>query len=150
PGTALMEMALYAARQVGLEGVQEAVMESPLALEAGRPQRIQLTVGPEEDGARSFVIRAKDDGDRPWKQHVTGSLGATPKVSPERLEGWPPAGARRVDLSGFYERIAASGVDYGPAFRGVTSVWQDDADICYVEAELPGDIAKETEDYALH
>jgi len=39
------------------------------------------------------------------------------------LTEWPPAGAEQVRLEGTYEELAADGLVYGPAFRGLVDVW---------------------------
>ncbi|MDX2784202.1 type I polyketide synthase, partial [Streptomyces caniscabiei] len=39
---------------------------------------------------------------------------------------WPPPGAVRVPLDDFYTRTAEAGLDYGPAFQGLTTLWQAD------------------------
>ncbi|GAA1018276.1 hypothetical protein Aple_034810 [Acrocarpospora pleiomorpha] len=40
------------------------------------------------------------------------------------LVEWPPADAQAVDVRGLYDGLAAAGLDYGPAFQGVTASWR--------------------------
>ena len=37
---------------------------------------------------------------------------------------WPPAGAVAVDVAAAYERLAARGYEYGPAFQGLQAMWR--------------------------
>ncbi|WP_197361732.1 SDR family NAD(P)-dependent oxidoreductase, partial [Streptomyces clavuligerus] len=37
---------------------------------------------------------------------------------------WPPPGAEPVDVTGLYERFAAAGHHYGPAFQGIRAAWR--------------------------
>ncbi|MDT3400900.1 polyketide synthase dehydratase domain-containing protein, partial [Streptomyces sp. B1866] len=51
PGTALVELALTAGRQVGSPALDELVLEAPLLLEEGVAVQVQVTVGQAgEDG----------------------------------------------------------------------------------------------------
>ncbi|MCK9896188.1 SDR family NAD(P)-dependent oxidoreductase [Frankia sp. AgB32] len=72
--------------------------------------------GPGNDGDRDVPPGEDDasDGD--------GALSSTPGE-------WPPADALPVDLDGYYERFAASGFGYGPAFRGLRRLWRRGADL---------------------
>jgi acyl transferase domain-containing protein/acyl carrier protein len=42
---------------------------------------------------------------------------------------WPPADAAPIELEGLYERLAAAGLDYGPAFQAVRSAWRNGSDL---------------------
>ena len=43
---------------------------------------------------------------------------------PSRSPSWPPAGAEPLELDDLYERLAELGLDYGPAFQGLSAAWQ--------------------------
>ena len=67
------------------------------------------------------------DGEPAWTRHTTGLLGPTSGKTPppdQELTVWPPQGAVEVDLTGAYDGLAEGGLAYGPAFRGVRSVWR--------------------------
>src|SRR5207245_2172622 len=69
------------------------------------------------------VWRAETAGASPWVCHAEGTL-STGSVAPAAdLSVWPPAGAVAVDATDGYERLAAKGYGYGPAFRGLTAMW---------------------------
>ncbi|MGC5016862.1 SDR family NAD(P)-dependent oxidoreductase, partial [Streptosporangium sp. DT93] len=55
------------------------------------------------------------------------------------LAQWPPAGATAVDTEGFYEDLAAVGLAYGPAFRGLRAAWRRDDEL-FAEVALPDQV----------
>ncbi|GDY59135.1 hypothetical protein SVIO_097580 [Streptomyces violaceusniger] len=135
PGTALLELALLAAAHTGRELVDDLTLETPLILPASGAVHIQLAVTPpDEAGRRTVTIasRPADEGgdslDAPaaWRHHATGLLAAaTPPPDDEpSATAWPPAGAVPVDVADLYERLAAQGYAYGPAFRGLHTAWR--------------------------
>ncbi|MGH3373760.1 MAG: acyltransferase domain-containing protein, partial [Actinoallomurus sp.] len=156
PGAALVEWALRAADEAGCAGVEDLALQAPLALSPSGGVRVQVMVGSAgPDGRRDVRVYSRpgdDDGrcaDAPWVCHAIGVLGPEPAVSSgEASEAWPPAGAQPIDLDGFYERAAAAGYEYGPAFQGLRAVWRDGADVL-AEAELP-EAAGEPGGFGIH
>ncbi|SDK91116.1 polyketide synthase 12, partial [Actinopolyspora mzabensis] len=148
PGTALVEMALHASRAVGLTGVGEALLAAPLPLAVDEFRRVQLLVAePDDEGKRAFTIhsRAESDGNEAtWVRHVTGTLAAHELPEPTPLATWPPEDAVPADLTGLYERLAARGYDYGPAFRGATKAWHLGT-TTFVEVTSPPEITRDPE-----
>ncbi|MBI0381094.1 acyltransferase domain-containing protein, partial [Streptomyces albiflaviniger] len=136
PGTALLELALLAAARTGGELIDDLTLETPLVLPASGAVRIQLAVtAPDEAGRRTVTIASRpgDEGGEAleapaaWRHHATGLLSdaATPPPADEpSATAWPPAGAVPVDVADLYERLAARGYAYGPAFRGLHSAWR--------------------------
>ena len=49
---------------------------------------------------------------------------------------WPPAGATAVDVTDAYERLAARGYEYGPAFQGLQALWRR-GDEVFAEVAVP-------------
>ena len=49
---------------------------------------------------------------------------------------WPPEGATPVDVTDGYQRLAARGYQYGPAFQGLTALWRR-GDEFFAEVTLP-------------
>ncbi|MCP2342710.1 type I polyketide synthase [Actinomadura rupiterrae] len=49
----------------------------------------------------------------------------------------PPQGAAEIDTEGLYGRLAERGLRYGPAFRGLRSVWTDGTEV-HADAGLDG------------
>ncbi|GLZ28442.1 hypothetical protein Lesp02_06320 [Lentzea sp. NBRC 105346] len=135
PGTAFVELALRAGDEAGCGLVDELVIEKPLVIPGNEPVRLQVVVGSDESGRRSLDIHASS-GDGGWVRHATGVLAAEDSVPPADLAEWPPAGAASVDVTGLYERLAATGYGYGPAFRGLRAVWRRGTEI-FAEVALP-------------
>ncbi|AUI58398.1 hypothetical protein B1H26_40770 [Amycolatopsis sp. BJA-103] len=137
PGTALLDMVVRAADEVGCDHIDELLIEAPLKLESGVSARIQLTVdGPDDTGRRALTVYAKS-GDGEWVRHAAGavSAGAAPSDGSD-LAQWPPAGAEPIDLDGFYPELAKTGLEYGPVFQGVRAVWRRGEEL-FSEVELP-------------
>ncbi|MBL1097639.1 type I polyketide synthase, partial [Streptomyces coffeae] len=156
PGTALVEWALRAADEVGSGGVEELALHVPLVLPPSGGLRLQVYVGEQgADGRREVRMYSRpDDGSGSgagWVCHAEGVLSPPSEApAPAADQGgvWPPAGAKPVDLEGFYERLAVSGYAYGPAFQGLHAVWRDGADLL-AEVVLP-EAAGEPSGFGVH
>ena len=143
PGTALLELAIRAGDAAGCGQVSELALQAPLVLPADGAAQVQVVVDA-ADGAGNREVgvysRSRDGGDGPWTCHARGVLspGGQPGVSPRAGEEavWPPAGAVRVGLDGFYEGLAGEGLGYGAAFRGLRGAWRR-GDEVFAEAVLP-------------
>jgi polyketide synthase 12 len=151
PGTAFLELALHVGEQVGCPTVGELAIELPLVLEEDGAVQLQVTVSDlQGDGSRGVSIYARressgvnvEEGEE-WVRHASGTLtsdvgGASASTLDELAGVWPPPGAEAVSLEGFYERLADIGLEYGPVFRGVRSVWRRGGDL-FAEVALPRD-----------
>ncbi|MGW2370371.1 type I polyketide synthase, partial [Streptomyces sp. NPDC001667] len=156
PASAFVELALRAGDVVGCDRVEELTLEAPLLLPEQSSVQVQLTVsGPDGSGARSLDVHARleDSADRPWIRHASGVLvsaaDGSAAAGAAELSAWPPAGARAVDLAGFYERLADSGVTYGPVFRGLRAAWRR-GDEVFAEVALPEEARAEVGRYGIH
>ncbi|MGW4059752.1 SDR family NAD(P)-dependent oxidoreductase [Amycolatopsis sp. NPDC004747] len=150
PGAALLELALCAADRTGCAGVGELVLENPLVLPGPAAVRVQVSVGaPGEDGGRPLAIHSCPDGDETWTRHATGVLTETAAGPAPEAPQWPPAGARPLELTGFYDRLAETGYRYGPAFRGLTAAWET-ADAVFAEVTLPEEQRRAAGRYGIH
>ncbi|GAA3673857.1 type I polyketide synthase [Streptomyces iranensis] len=156
PGTAFLELALYAADQVGCDRVEELTLTAPLALPERGAVHLQLAVsGPDENGARSLNVysRLEEPGmEQPWIQHASGLLaqgGAPDETGPADLAVWPPEGAERIDTEDVYDRMAAGGFAYGPVFQGLRSVWIR-GDEVFAEVRLPEENTSDAGRFGLH
>ncbi|WP_394827288.1 SDR family NAD(P)-dependent oxidoreductase [Pendulispora albinea] len=132
PGTAFLELALFAANHVGADGIEELTLEAPLALPDDTGIQLQIALGaPDDAGRRALTFHARPEGaahDAPWVRHATGIVAHVHRV-PFDLRAWPPPGAVSLDVQGLYERLADAGLSYGPAFRGLRAVWKRDGDL---------------------
>lgn len=80
-----------------------------------------MTLAPPDDTAtRAIAIHSLPEdapADHPWTLHATGTLAGDAQASGTgELVAWPPERAEAVDSAGMYDRLAAVGYGYGPAF----------------------------------
>ncbi|MEU7529586.1 SDR family NAD(P)-dependent oxidoreductase [Saccharothrix sp. NPDC042600] len=137
PGTAFVELAVRAGDEVGATAVEELTLEAPLVVPEKGTVQVQLRVGePDAAGVRRLTVHSRPDDDAAWVRHATGTLtsGAVPPVASR--ESWPPAGAEAVEIGELYDRFAALGITYGPAFHGLRSVWRR-GDEVFAEVAAP-------------
>ncbi|MFD9720100.1 type I polyketide synthase [Streptomyces sp. NPDC059076] len=157
PGTALVDLAIRAADQVGCSIVDELTLQTPLVVPARGGVHLQVTVArPEDDGRCAIQLHSRPDSaedDQPWVAHATGvlamnassasakSLGTTPPATKTDADTvdlvvWPPADAEQVPVDGVYERLSRLGFGYGPLFQGLRGVWRRGSDV-FAEVALP-------------
>ncbi len=154
PGTAFVELALRAAEQVGARTLAELTLQAPLVLAEGEAVQLQVALtAPDEDGRRAVSIHSRPEvgeGEAAeWTCHAQGTIEAEAVEPPEELGEWPPAGAEALDVTGAYERLAAAGFEYGPAFQALTAAWRQGEEI-FAEVTLPEAEAGEAQRFGLH
>ncbi|MEU4997079.1 SDR family NAD(P)-dependent oxidoreductase [Streptomyces sp. NPDC021622] len=140
PGTAFLDLALYAGDEVGCPLVEELTLETPLVLPADAAVYLQVVVGaPDDEGRRSLTVHSSPttptSGTEPLVRHATGTLSAR-AAHPADAWDWPPADAEPVPVDGLYEDLAERGYGYGPVFQGLRTARRT-ADALYAEVELP-------------
>ncbi|SON61905.1 Phenolphthiocerol synthesis polyketide synthase type I Pks15/1 [Mycobacterium simulans] len=139
PGAGFVELAVRAGDEVGCPVVEELTLRTPLMLPAANSVAVQVVVGEAaESGRRSVSVysRAGTGAGSVWVCHAEGTLSSGAVEPGADLSVWPPAGAAAVDIADGYERLAAQGYDYGPAFRGLTALWTR-GDELFAEVRLP-------------
>ncbi|HEX4811890.1 MAG TPA: SDR family NAD(P)-dependent oxidoreductase, partial [Nonomuraea sp.] len=121
PGTGFVELALHAGQRTGYPHLAEFTIEAPLVLGGEHATRLRVELEEPEGERRAVSVYARPDGtDEPWIRHGTGVLTAQ-TLAGEPM-AWPPD-AEPIDVRDFYERMAESGIAYGPAFRGLREAW---------------------------
>ncbi|MEU4476395.1 SDR family NAD(P)-dependent oxidoreductase, partial [Micromonospora sp. NPDC023888] len=125
PGTALLDMALHAAGRAGSPYLEELVLATPLVIERNGAVEVQVAVAPIDDGRGRIGIHARSGPDTDWTRHAEGTIGPEPSDEPAAGLPWPPSGPA-VDVADLPDRVAALGVDYGPAFHGLVAAWQNE------------------------
>nr|WP_282434937.1 type I polyketide synthase [Nocardia panacis] len=160
PGTGFVELALRAGEQVGCTRLKELTLVAPLLLPDAAGVRIQLVVGDADDqGTRAISAYSRTDdtdgadtadGDPAWVLHAQGVLAVAVEQTPvlKQLTVWPPHEAVAVPVDGWYDLLADKGNAYGPAFRGLHSVWRRGADL-FVRVLLPETVT-DAEQFGLH
>ncbi|KAB8167949.1 SDR family NAD(P)-dependent oxidoreductase [Streptomyces sp. 3MP-14] len=157
PGTAFLELAVWAGDQVGASTVEELTLHHPLVLPEQGALQLQVVVGHQDEaGRRTVSIHSRPEpseaeAEPDWQQHSTGVLTAagTATGSGEVTGAWPPAGAVPVDAADTYDRFAEAGFAYGPTFRGLRDVWRR-GDEVFAEVELPAEASGDAAAFALH
>ncbi|MER5556189.1 SDR family NAD(P)-dependent oxidoreductase [Streptomyces sp. NPDC002793] len=153
PGTALLETAGRAAEQTGHGEVTELLLHAPLVIADGEATDVQVRIeATGTPGVSALRLLARCAGADEWTSHASGTLGGEPAAAPEGAESltaWPPAGAVALDVEHHYDELAARGLMYGPAFRGVRSVWRNDDEL-FAEVRLPDADAAQSGTYLLH
>ncbi|MFD0274579.1 SDR family NAD(P)-dependent oxidoreductase [Kitasatospora sp. NPDC127111] len=151
PGTALIELAIRAGDEVGATTLDELVVEAPLLLPERGAVHLQVAVQePDGSGARAVTVHSRPAGtDGEWTRHASGTLLSTPPAPGATLREWPPAGAAPLAVDDVYEDLAAAGLAYGPAFRGLRAAWRD-GDTFYAEVALPADRREEADRFGIH
>jgi acyl transferase domain-containing protein/NADPH:quinone reductase-like Zn-dependent oxidoreductase/NAD(P)-dependent dehydrogenase (short-subunit alcohol dehydrogenase family)/acyl carrier protein len=167
PGTAFVELALRAGREVGCEVVQELTLQRPLVLDGEGSTQVQVRVGAmDESGRRSVEIhsRAEDplrvqaENEDAWVCNASGGLVADDAVADdaaaldiaELADGvWPPQDATPVGIDDLYDRLAGFGYEYGPLFQGVRAAWKRGQEV-FAEVALPAEHEVDAERFGLH
>jgi acyl transferase domain-containing protein/acyl carrier protein len=145
PGAALVELARRAAEHTGLDVLDELTLHAPLTLTEA--VQVQVEVGePDETGQRPVRIHSRREGaDEPWVQNASGMLDSADPVAEPWTGEWPPADATPLTVD--YDQFADLGIEYGPAFQGLTAVWQRGDDL-FAEVTLPEGLS--AEQYGIH
>ncbi|MGA9357232.1 MAG: acyltransferase domain-containing protein, partial [Mycobacterium sp.] len=149
PGTGFVELAIRAGDEAGCSVVDELTLRTPLMLPVSGSVAVQAVVGAaDESGQRSVSIYSRAEADGAWVCHAEGTLSSGSIEPTTDLSEWPPAGAVEVAVADGYERLAARGYGYGPAFRGLTAMWAR-GDEMFAEVGLP-DAAGGVSGFGMH
>ena len=150
PGAGFVELAIRAGDEVGCGVVDELNLAAPLVLPAGGSVAVQVVVGGAgEDGTRVVSIFSRAEAGSGWSLHAEGVLRAGSAEPSADLSAWPPVGAVPVDVGDGYQRLAERGYGYGPAFRGLTSMWRR-GDEVFAEVTLPADAGVSVTGFGVH
>ena len=133
--------------------VEDLQLHSPMIFDDHDPQdageapgrQLQLVLDRAETGApRRFEIFSRPDGDGEWTRHAEGTVSSNTRgsTSPEQRDlEQLKADLEAVDLTDFYRARAEAGVDLGPSFRTLHSLWVRDGE-ALGEVALPGGIGR--------
>ena len=175
PGTAFLELALHAGRELEHPVVSELTLETPLVL----PEQVaradpgfdQEPDEPENAHCR-FTPRGGSSGDgglpdeawdasRQWHARCgrrfdarRATIDGRAAVARERAALWPQStghlGVRRWWRSMVIMRLwLRSGLEYGPAFQGLRGAWRRGEEV-FAEVALAGDRLAQADSFGLH
>jgi acyl transferase domain-containing protein/acyl carrier protein len=127
PGAAFVDLAVRAARALAIAGplrVDGLRLHQPVPLVAGVKIQTSLTAG--EDGVHGFTVHGRAPGEDAWRLHASALVVAAGDEAPVApgLAGAATRCLEAVDARGLYALLAANGLVYGPAFRGVRDAWR--------------------------
>ena len=145
PAAAILEMALSAARQSGIDRavVGDLALERALTLPEVGHLQVQFALS---EG--KFTLHSRHQGE-PWRQYASGSLhsGAPLDSQPGHLPSWTAIRDRVCDpvsVERHYADLRDSGLDYGERFRLIEQLLRAPGEACS-QIRLPGGT-----DFALH
>ncbi|WP_246198376.1 type I polyketide synthase [Actinomadura syzygii] len=144
PGAAYADLVLHAAHHLGCDTIDELVLHAPLVLSGDGAVQVRIVTNPSgTDGRHDFTVHSRP-ADRPgerdgWTRNAAGVL----RTADENEQGGPgtapPPDAAPLDPDDAYDRLAALGLPYGPAFQGLAALWEHGDDL-YAEVRLPEDV----------
>ncbi|MGA7055404.1 MAG: beta-ketoacyl synthase N-terminal-like domain-containing protein, partial [Mycobacterium sp.] len=153
PGAGFVELAIRAGDEVGCGILDELNLAAPLVLPAadtGRSVAVQVVVGgPDDSGVRAVSMFSRTETGSGWLLHAEGVLRPGSAPPSADLSVWPPVGAVPLEVGDGYERLAERGYGYGPAFRGLTSMWRR-GDEVFAEVTLPADAGVSVAGFGVH
>jgi polyketide synthase 7 len=138
PGAGFVELAIRAGDEVGCVVVEELMLGTPLVISGAGAVHLQVVVGAAtESGRRAISVYSRaDQPDSQWLLHAEGVLGPDAPAPAADLSVWPPPGAAPVEVSDAYQRLAARGYHYGPAFQGLQAMWRRGTEV-FAEITVP-------------
>jgi acyl transferase domain-containing protein/NAD(P)-dependent dehydrogenase (short-subunit alcohol dehydrogenase family)/acyl carrier protein len=171
PGTGFLELALRAGGELGMDVVSELTLHAPLIMVEPDAVEIQVSVSEvDESGQREVAIHsrlAESSEDEPsaargWITHATGTLTAAASIQDgasveslfsEQLSllggAWPPGDAEPIEVDDLYDRLADTGLGYGPVFQGLKAAWRCGERLC-AEVALTDEQQAQAGSFAIH
>jgi acyl transferase domain-containing protein/NADPH:quinone reductase-like Zn-dependent oxidoreductase/acyl carrier protein/NADP-dependent 3-hydroxy acid dehydrogenase YdfG len=149
PGSGFVELALAASAQwkpSETTAIEDLEIKAPLLLSAERSRTVRVQIDA-TDGR--FTIKARDRlSTDPWVAHATGRIieAPVPLQAPSLSLPVVPCNAEADE---HYRLAEALGLQYGPAFRAVSSVWLE-PDALVAALHTPATIEPEIGQTLLH
>jgi acyl transferase domain-containing protein len=156
PAAAYAEIALAAAKHGLTDGayaLEDISIHEALPLTEDNDRVAQIVLTPDAEGALfQYFSREKDDEQNSWRLHVNGKIrsqqnhDAPASISLDEVRLGLP---QPMPVEVYYERLAAVGADYGPAFRGIAEIWRRDGE-ALGRIELPASAMEDAGKYSIH
>jgi polyene macrolide polyketide synthase len=130
-------------------------LQAPLIL-TEEPRQLQVLIDAAgHGGERDLTIcsRIPTGDDDSWLTHAQGRL-APQRVKDtddlaELFSQWPPTGAQQIDISDGYDRLGQRGYEYGPAFQGLTGVWERGNEV-FAEVSASEETRRHASGFGIH
>jgi polyketide synthase 12 len=150
PGAGFVELAIRAGDEVGCSVVEELMLAAPLVIPAAGSVSVHVIVGgADESGGRAVSVFSRRDAHSGWTLHAEGVVRPGAANPGTDMSVWPPVGATPVDIEGLYDRLAARGYGYGPAFQGLTAMWRR-GDEVFADVSLPNHAGVSPAGFGVH
>lgn len=162
PGSGYLELVVEAAEALGYAGCQITDFEIFEALVLPDEQQFsaQVVLHPLENGQASFEIFSLEENPGgglrlagEWKKHAAGTLA--PYTAQEETHADLAALQARytipLNVTEYYQRLAAIGLEYGERFRGLQELWREQhSGSALGKIALPTAVAREWTDFPIH
>jgi acyl transferase domain-containing protein len=155
PAVAYLEMAAAAATGGAPDRVRvhDVVLHAPLVIDEDHTVQLVLAPGPGQSRTFQVLSTRGAAGGAPWTCHASGRVAAAdgdgrPESGAGAIEAIQLRCRDAVDVDALYARMAATGLEYGPAFQTCRALWRG-VDETLAEVVLPED-AFAREQHLLH
>lgn len=152
PAAAYVEMAFAAAKSIFGERefqVQNLSFKAPIFLPSEGTRTVQLIVSSESASTATVRFYSLSGS---WTLHTTGEIRCTSaSVTTEcfSVEQIKTSCEDHISADKHYESLQQRGLQYGPAFRGVSQIWRRDGE-AIGRIALPETERSEIADYQIH
>ncbi len=162
PGTGYLELVIEAARALGLPNCRLADFEilDALVIPEDSAHSVQVILHAEDSDSALFEIFSIEEPPEgtlkprmEWKKHASGTLILRAETHAERIDlaKLREACSQAIDPGEYYQRLLAIGLEYGPRFHGLQTIWQSPgAGEALGTIALPQDQASERSRYPVH
>ena len=148
PAAGYVELAMWAAQKVygnlGRLTFRDVEFERALYLDPGNPGSVRLSLDRESGW---FSVSSRQQGIQ--VQHAAGRIVLSVPVSPVPVEPVPDLVGEMMDADTAYRELSQLGLNYGPAFRALTSVSRSDGRTV-ARAKLPLEVIDDLARYTWH
>ncbi len=148
PASGYIEMALAVGATAAAPALEDLLISEPLVIADGEDRTVQIVVTDTPAGRTIQVYSTTGAGpatEPRWTLHASARLAPTRPVAARPLDGCPDEG----DPGAHYARLEESGLQFGPAFRGLAALWRGRAQ-ARGRVSAPACIAPELEAHRFH
>lgn len=133
PAAAYMEMGAAAARRLvgGGARLEGGWFRAPLILDDDEAPEVRLVATPTGEGTGSFELLSRPPGrEGAWTSHAGGRYHRSDEATSNSPAGAPAMDELfrdctvPVDVASYQARMGEVGLEYGPAFRGLSQAWR--------------------------
>ncbi len=156
PSPCYLEMVLQATRETFGEtnySIQDFSIQQALILPEEGFRTVQLLLTPEEGTDRAtFRVVSWDETTKNWNVHASGRVAPVDEIlsaASFNLQAVQARCTEEISSEEFYEKVIDLGLEFGPAFRGLTKIWKG-KDEALGLMQLPKDLIAETSTYHIH